>query len=233
MTNNILKEIEPNIIKNGKASLTSIDICIKQNDIFGILFISEFIPNIDNIIQILQNLLKSCKNGENNIFTLIICICSEEKKGYDEIILKISDLSCFILPFNSEQIDKLIDKYNIIILPCLLLFDKDGKNLESLNNDELEQINLSKIQGWKNIQSLMNKSKKVVKYFIGMEGSIFGHEHILFYSDYLSKSPSYGKRNWFCEICGERHVYTDNNFYCDLCGFNVCDPCYEKHKKYY
>ena len=58
MTNNILKEIEPKILKNGDASYTTIDICIKQNNIFGILFISEFLPNIENIIQILKNFIK-------------------------------------------------------------------------------------------------------------------------------------------------------------------------------
>ena len=130
MNNNILKEIEANIIKNGDCSYTSINICMKQNNIFGILFISELIPNINHIIQIFSDLLNSFKNQENNIFTLIICICSEEKEDYEKIFLKISNISCFVLPFNSKQKESLIDKYNIIILPCLLLFDKNGKNIE-------------------------------------------------------------------------------------------------------
>ena len=121
MNNNILKEIEPNIIKNGDASYTSIDICIKQNNIFGMLFISEFIPNINNIIQIFSNILNSINNEENNIFTLIICICSEEKEDYEKTFLKISNLSCFVLPYNSKHKENIIDKYNIIILPCLLI----------------------------------------------------------------------------------------------------------------
>ena len=232
MNNNILKEIEPNIIKNGDASYTSIDICIKQNNIFGMLFISGFIPNINNIIEIFTNLQKTINNEENNIFTLIICICSEEKEDYERTFSKISNLSCFVLPYNSKQKENIIDKYNIIILPCLLIFDKDGKKIENLNNNEIEQINLDKIKGWKNTQSLVNSFKKVERYFIGQEGAIFGHEHILFYSDYLSKNPKYGKLNWYCDICSETHPYSDNNFYCDLCGFDVCDACYERDKKY-
>ena len=232
MNNNILKEIEQNIIKNGDASYTSIDICIKQNNIFGILFISEFIPNINNIIQILSNLLNSFKNEEDNIFTLIICICSEDKEDYEKTFLKISNLSCFVLPFNSKQKENIIDKYNIFILPCLLLFNKDGKNFISLTNEEIEKINSEKIKGWKNTFSLANNFKKRVKYFIGLEGAIFPHKHILFYSDYLYKNPKYEKYNWFCDLCGDSHVYTDNNFYCRLCNFNVCDDCYEKNKKY-
>ena len=232
MNNNILKEIEPNIIKNGDCSYTSIDICMKQNNIFGILFISELIPNINQIIQIFSDLLISFKNQENYIFTLIICICSEEKEDYEKIFSKISNISCFALPFNSKQKDNLIDKYNIIILPCLLLFDKNGKNIDNLNNDDIENITREKIIGWKNTLSLINGFKKVEKYYIGAEGAIFGHTHILFYSDYLSKNPKYGKGNWFCDLCGQNHPYSDNNFYCDLCGFDVCDKCYEKNKKY-
>ena len=232
MNNNILKEIEPNIIKNGYASYTSIDICIKQDNIFGMLFISGFIPNINDIIEIFTNLPKTINNEENNIFTLIICICSEEKEDYERTFSKISNLSCFVLPYNSKQKENIIDKYNIIFLPCLLIFDKDGKKIENLNNNEIEQINLDKIKGWKNTQSLVNSFKKVERYFIGQEGAIFGHEHILFYSDYLSKNPKYGKLNWYCDICSETHPYSDKNFYCDLCGFDVCDACYERDKKY-
>ena len=125
-----------------------------------------------------------------------------------------------------------MDKYNIIILPCLLLFDKNGKNLDNLNNDEIENITNEKIIGWKNTFNLIIGFKKVEKYYIGAEGAIFGHAHILFYSDYLSKNPKYGKGNWFCDLCGQSHPYSDNNFYCDPCGFDVCDKCFEKNKKY-
>ena len=232
MNNNILKEIESNIIKNGDSSYTSLDICIKQNNIFGILFISEFIPNINKIIQILINLLNFLKYKENNIFTLIICICSEEKADYEKTLLKISGLSCFILPFDSKQKENMINKYNIITLPCFVLLNKDGKLFECLNEEEIMTINSDKIEGWKNILKFVNNVKRVEKYFVGMEGAIFGHEHTLFYADYLSKNPDYGKLNWYCDLCKDTHPYSDNNFYCDLCGFDVCDACYEKNRKY-
>ena len=232
---NILEDIEANIIKNGDASYTSIDICIKNNNIFGILFISEFLPNIDKIIQIFENLLdKIQKELNNNIFTLIICICSDEEENFKKTLSKISRLSCFILPYNSEYKEKIINKFNILILPSLLIFNKEGKYIESLNNDEIEKITLEKIIGWKNILNYVQPTnvKKVRKYYIGQEGAVFGHEHVLFYSDYLCKSPSYGRGNWYCDICSASHPYSDFNFYCDLCGYDVCDNCYEKNKKY-
>lgn len=232
MNNNILRELEPNILRNGDASYTSIDMCIKQNNIFGLLFISELIPNIIDIIKIFKNLLSSLEKEKENIFTLIICICSEQKQEYEETILKISKLSCFILPYNLDITNKIIDKYNIIILPSFVLLNKEGKNLEYLNNEEIEKINKEKIKGWKKTLSIVLPVKKVDKYYLGMEGAIFGHDHTLFFSDYISKGLSYGRGNWFCEICGDRHLYTEKNFFCDLCGFNVCDICYEKLKKY-
>jgi len=233
---NMLEEIEANIIKNGDASYTSIDMCIKNNNVFGILFISEMLPNINNIIQIFQNLIDIIKKEqENNFFTLIICICSEEKEDFEKTLLKISKLSCFILPYNSEYKEKIINKFNIVVLPSLLIFNKEGKYIEGLNNDGIEKLTFGKLKGWKNIldhiQPINNK-KIIRKYFIGQEGAVFGHEHILFYSDYLCKSPSYGRGNWYCDICGASHGYTDLNFYCDLCGYDVCDNCYEKNKKY-
>ena len=234
MNNNILKEIEPNIIKNGDASYTTLDMCIKQNNVFGILFLSEIVPNLNKIIQIFSDLFKSFKGEDKNIFTLIICICSEEKEDYEKTFLKISGLSCFVIPFDSKQRENVINKFNIIILPCMLIFTKDGKNFRCLTNEGIEQINSDIIKGWKNVAYfIQNKStKKIEKYFIGMEGYIYGHSHVLFYADYIRKNPKNGKYNWFCEICGESHPYSDCNFYCDLCGFNVCDICYEKNKKF-
>ena len=232
---NILEEIEANIIKNGDASYTSIDMCIKNNNVFGILFISEMLPNINNIIQIFQNLIDIIKKEqENNYFTLIICICSEEKEDFEKTLLKISKLSCFILPYNSEYKEKIINKFNIVVLPSLLIFNKEGKNIESLNNDDIEKMTFEKLKGWKNILDNIQSIniKKLRKYYIGQEGAVYNHEHILFYSDYLSKSPDYGRGNWYCDICGAKHAYSDLNFYCDLCGYDVCDVCYEKNKKY-
>ena len=231
---NILKEIESNLIKKGDLSYTSLDICIKQNKIFGILFISGIIPTLNDIIQIFNNLLISLKQNNEDILKIIICICDEEKSDYDDAFSKISNLSCFILPFESEGKQKLINKYNIISLPCLLIIEKDGKIFEYLNNDDINRINVQKVMGWKNILNIINKiSNKVEKYIIGDEGYIIGHKHILFYTDYLGKSPNYGKGNWYCDICGKTNKYDVTNFYCDICGFDVCDACYEKNKRIY
>ena len=95
---------------------------------------------------------------------------------------------------------------------------------------EIKNLTIYNINGWNNIFSIKN-NYKVDKYNIGDEGYIFGHKHILIYSDYLGKSPNYGKGNWYCDICGKTHKYNETNFYCDICGYDVCDTCYEKNKK--
>ena len=230
MNNNILKQIEPNIIKISDASYTSIDTCIKQNNIFCILFISNFLPDLDDIIYIFKDLINSMKN--NTIFTLIICLCDEEKEDFDKTLKKLSDVSCFVIPFESKEKINLINDYNIMTLPSLLIFDKNGKNIGNLNYNGIKSINLNKIEGWKKTLNIINNIKTEEKYFIGMEGSIYGHSHILFYADYLSKNPSYGKSNWYCDICNKSHTYLDPNFYCELCGYDVCDSCFEKNRKF-
>ena len=229
MSNNILREIEPSLIKKGNVSYTTLDICIKENKIFGILFISGIIPTINDIIEFFNNLLNSV-NQNDDIFKLIICFC--EKEDYNLSLSKFSNFSCFIIPFESLEKQKLIDKYNIITLPCLIILDKDGKNLQFLKYSEIKNLNSNKIKGWKSTFSLINSQSNLRKYVIGDEGFVFGHPHILVYVDYLGKSPSYGKGNWYCDICGKTNKYDVTNFYCEICGYDVCDSCYEKNKKY-
>ena len=236
--NNILRVLEPKLIKYGNTSYTSLDMCIKEKKIFGILFISGIIPTIDKIIQLFNNLLNSFKQNEE-ILQLIICICDEGKNEYDISLSKLTDLSCFIIPFESEEKEQLINKYNIISLPCLIIFDKDGKVLDYLNNSDINNITIEKIKGWKNSFNIVNNYSnytnynKITKYYIGDEGFVTGHQHVLVYTDYLGKSPSYGKGNWYCDICGKTNKYDVTNFYCDICGYDVCDNCYEKNKKFY
>jgi hypothetical protein len=230
MNNNILRDIQPNLIKKGDAFYSSFDILIQQNKIFGLLFISGIVPKIKNIIELFNKIFDSVTQ-KDDILKLIICICDEEKNEYENTFSKFSNLSCFIIPFESDIKQKLINKYNIISLPCLIIFDKNGKSLEFLNNsDIINDVNIDKIKGWKNTFNLINNFK-MKKYQIGDEGYVYDHQHILRYVDYLGKSPNYGKGNWYCDICGKTHKYDVTNFYCDLCGFDVCEDCYEKNKK--
>ena len=149
MNNNILKEIAPILIKKGDVSYSSIDIYIQQDKVFGLLFISGFLPKINNIIEKFNKIFKSVTQNDD-ILKLIICICDEEKDDYDTSLLKISSLSCFIIPYESEVKQQLINKYNIISLPCLVILDKNGKNLEYLNNSDINNLNIDIIKGWKN-----------------------------------------------------------------------------------
>ena len=188
-------------------------------------------PSINNIIQILNNLINSFDQKEDYL-KLIICLCDEEKNEYDITFSKLSNLSCFIIPFESEGKQKLINKFNIISLPSLIIIDKDSKILEYLNYSDIIKMNQNSIKGWKNIFSVKNYHR-TDKFNIGDEGYITGHKHLLAYVDYLGKSPNYGKGNWYCDICGKTHKYDVTNFYCDICGFDVCDNCFEKNKKIY
>ena len=233
MNNNLLREIEPILIKKGNASYTSIDICIKENNIFGLLFISGIVPTIKNIIQTFNNLENSLTK-EEDIFKLIICICDEEKTEYDATFSLLSNLTCFIIPYEYEGREKLISNYNVISLPCLIIFNKDGKSLSYLSNEDINNISKEVLKGWKNNINIINNYKlKSSKYVLGDIGYVFGHHHKLIYTDYLGKSPNYGKGNWYCDICGVTNKYDVTNFYCDDCGYDVCDACYEKNKKFY
>ena len=233
MNDNLIREIEPNLIKKGNAIYTSIDICIKENNIFGLLFISGIVPTINNIIHLFNNLENSLTK-EENIFKLIICLCDEEKEDYDNTFSLFENLTSFIIPFDFAGKEKLINKYNIISLPCLIIIDKNGKCLKYLSNSDINNINKEEIKGWKNHLNLFENYKlKSSKYIIGDTGYVLGHQHQLEYTDYLGKSPRYGKKNWYCDICGKAFSYYVTNFYCDDCRYDVCDACYEKNKKYY
>ena len=78
MKNNILRELEPNLIKKGDNSYTTLDNCIKQNKIFGILFLSGLSTKINNILQKFIDLFnleeinnKDCLFYFLNLFSLL------------------------------------------------------------------------------------------------------------------------------------------------------------------
>ena len=230
MASNLIKELEPNLIKRGDATYSSIEICISQNKIFGFLFLSQFIPKIDQVIKKFQTLYNAQKSNDYKL-TLIIIICDEEKYEYDLVLTKISDLTCFIVPFESNFKDKIFKNYNIISLPTLAIFDKNGKILEFCSNLEIFDIDIDTINGWYNKFNIVNELKVSRSYNIGDIGFIPEHRHDLIYSDYLVKMPNYSKGNWYCDICQKSFNKEVPNFYCDLCSYDVCDSCYEKRSK--
>ena len=217
--------------KNGQQkSISSIDTLVNDGNsyLFGILFFSNIIPFNSKIINSLSNTLSIKEINEH--LKLIICICDDNEAEFNKLMLEFSKLNCIIIPFKSEINQKLINKYNIFTLPTLIIIDKNGKVIDALKTENIQNLNLYKIEGWKNTYEI-KKLYGVKKYSIGDQGFVNCHSHMLVYADYLLKSFDYGKGNWYCDICRKKNTYDVTNFYCDLCGYDVCDSCYEKNKK--
>ena len=139
-----------------------------------------------------------------------------------------NDISCLILNYNSKNKDFLINNYNIISLPKLIVLNKDGEVIDNLNSQRIQILNENDIQGWKNKFTIPNLYKNKIPE-LGDKGKISNHQHELIFSSHSMKS-GYGKGGWICDICRKSFEYHVPNFYCSLCGFDVCDVCYNKYK---
>jgi hypothetical protein len=220
---NILKEIKNDIISKGdEPRVDNIEQYISQNKIFCLLFYSDIIPEYLNILSS----LKIINNNDN--LKLIVCICEDSEEDYNKTISKMNDISCLILNYNSKNKDFLINNYNIISLPKLIVLNKDGQVIDNLNSQRIQILNENDIQGWKNKFIIPNLYKNKVPE-LGDRGQITNHQHELIFSNYSMKS-GYGKGGWICDICRKSFEYNFPNFYCSLCGFDVCDVCYNKYK---
>ena len=225
MTNNILKEIKNEFINKGKEPHTdNFDQYISQNKIFTFLFASKIIPEFSSMLSSLNTLYTS-----NEKVKLIICICSDTKDEFDDSLSDINDdISCLIFNYESKNRQILISKYNIISIPTLIIIDKDGVLIDSLNMEQIKNLNESDIKGWENkfVVTNLYKNKKLE---IGDTCILSVHKHILIYSN-NSMKPGYGNSGWTCDICGRGYSSRDVNFFCPLCGWDLCDICYNKYK---
>ena len=225
MTNNILKEVKNELTSRGREPyVDNFDQYISQNKIFSIFFISKIIPELPSILNTMNSLYKN-----NEIIKLIICICSDSKEDFEETLLLIKeDISCLIFNYESKNRQILISKYNIISIPTLIIIDKDGVLIDSLNMEQIKNLNESDIKGWENkfVVTNLYKNKKLE---IGDTCILSVHKHILTYSN-NSMKPGYGNSGWSCDICGRGYSSRDVNFFCPLCGWDLCDICYNKYK---
>ena len=188
---NILKEIKNDIISKGdEPRVDNIEQYISQNKIFCLLFYSDIIPEYLNILSS----LKIINNSDN--LKLIICICEDSEEDYNKTISKINDISCLILNYNSKNKDFLINNYNIISLPKLIVLNKDGQVIDNLNSQRIQILNENDILGWKNKFIIPNLYKNKVPE-LGDRGRITNHQHELIFSNYSMKS-GYGKGGWIC-----------------------------------
>ena len=221
---NILKEIKNDIISLGnEPRVDNIEQYISQNKIFCILFYSKIIPDFSNMFLSLNNIISN-----NQTLKLLICICEDTEEDYNKSLSEINNVSCLIFKYDSKNRDLFINKYNIIVLPTLLVLDKEGELIDLLNKERIMNINTIDIEGWKNKFIIPNMYKNKIPE-LGDRGRISNHQHELVYSNHSMK-PGYGKSGWICDVCRKHFEYNTPNFFCSLCGFDVCDVCYDKYK---
>jgi len=99
---------------------------------FKLLFYSNIIPEYLNILSS----LKIINNNDN--LKLIICICNDSEEDYNKTISEMNDISCLILNYNSKNKEYLIDNYNAISLPKLIVLNKDGEIIDNLSSQRIK-----------------------------------------------------------------------------------------------
>ena len=226
MTKNILKEIKNELISKGnEPRIDNLDQYISQNKIFTILFISKIMPDVSSILSSLH-----IQYSKNNKIKLIICICSDTKEDFDETLSVIhEDIPCLIFNYESKMREILIEKYNVITIPSLIILDKDGIIIDKLNMEKIENLTEHVIKGWENTFMIRNISSQRRKLELGETIKLSVHHHELIYSNHSMK-PGYGYSGWICDICRRNYKHDVTNFFCPLCGWDLCDICYNKYK---
>ena len=221
---NILKEIKNDIVSFGnEPRVDNIEQYISQNKIFCILFYSNLLPYYSNVFLSLNNIINN-----NSELKLLICICEDDEEGFNKSLSEINNISCLIIKFDSKNRYLFINKFNIILIPTLIVLDKDGKVIDILDKEKIINIKSIDIEGWKNRYFIPNIYKNKIPE-LGDRGKISNHQHELIFSNHSMK-PGYGKGGWICDICRKSFEYNVNNFFCGLCGFDVCDVCFDKYK---
>ena len=62
---------------------------------------------------------------------------------------------------------------------------------------------------------------------LGKKGRSKFHNHILVYSNYKMKDPSYASSAYLCDHCKEEFSRNVNNFHCKPCHFDLCQRCFK------
>jgi hypothetical protein len=224
---NILKEIKNELISNGnEPRIDNLDQYISQNKLFSILFYSKIIPDFSSIIPLLNKIYEKFDS-----LKLIICICEDSEEEFNKTLSSIQDISCLILKYESNKRDILISTYNIITLPSLIILNKEGILIDSLNITQIINLKENDVEGWINRFIIVNKYE-LKKPELGQTTRISAHPHELIYSD-QSMKPGYGKSGWICDICRKSYTAIDCNYFCILCGWDICNNCYNKNQNEY
>ena len=196
--------------------------------LFGILFCSNFHPSFKQIIENLINFYNRVNNDSCRHLEIIYCSCDELEEEFNMSVS--SQMPWLVIPYDNNDIkEQLFTKYSVDSIPLLVIIDKEGKIIISLNKTEIDLLDDNSFSGWINMSSLNKKLLKQEKYKIGQKGISMYHPHHLIYTDETLKMPDYKGNSWVCDVCGTSHQSTVPNFYCGLCGFDICDNCFEKN----
>ena len=165
--------------------------------------------------------------------------------------------SNFELKINQEKLqerkekNELISQVNILTKKVLQL-EKDVEQ-EKNNNKKLQENKNNNPLRTPNPNANVNKPNNPPPpfhtsksdsipniLFKNLFGSVFGlpelgkkgrsklHEHILVYSNYEMKDPSYSECGYSCDNCGEKFTRDVDNFHCKPCGFDLCMRCFKQ-----
>ena len=185
---------------------------------------SKTIPEIENLLYILNN--KICKSDS---LKLIICICDETEEEFNEALSKFKGMSCSIINYDIENRDLFIKKYNIKSFPTLIILDKYGKIIDSLNRERIMNFKERDIIKWKKKFDTPNELESQKNELWG-RAKINKHEHELIYCN-NSMKPGYSKdMGFFCDTCLKSFDGVIANYFCSLCEYDICEECFEKYK---
>ena len=166
--------------------------------------------------------------NDNSSLKLIICICEDTEEDYKNTLSTINNVSCLIFNYDSKNRDLFIKKYNITSLPTMIILDKYGKVIDSLNKERIMNFKECDINKWKEKFDIPNELDNK-KHELWKRAKINKHEHELIYGNNFMK-PGYSKSiGFFCDTC-LKSCDDDTNYFCSLCEYDVCDECFEKYK---
>lgn len=227
-----MKHYKGSFIKHDKTIITdNVSSPSSPVEIYALLFISHIHPSYNDIISSLTTFYNHHRSLSKN-FEIINIYLEDTETAYNAHFTSQLQIPWLALPYvnTTDIIEDLLNDYNVNSIPLLIVFDKEGRKITSLNKVEIININETTFNGWVNESYEKKQQLRIGKFIIGDKGYSSCHAHNLLYTDYTLKSSGYKVGNWSCDVCGKSFAKTVTCFYCGLCGFDICDACYIKYK---
>ena len=226
-----MKHYKDSFIKHDKTTVVeNISSPSSPLEIYSLLFISHIHPSYNDIMSTLVSFYNHHRSISNN-FEIISIYLEDNEVSFNAHFNSQLHIPWLALPYNNaDLIEDLLNDFNVNSIPLLLVFDKEGRKITSLNKTEIMSINENTFNGWINESYEKKQQLRIGKFVIGDKGYSSCHPHNLLYTDYTLKSSGYKVGNWSCDVCGKTFAKTVTCFYCGLCGFDICDACFIKYK---